>query len=105
MEDKKEITYSEYVLLIKIYLIRKKLKYFTLSELGRMVGTPFSNPIMQNVKEICVDKNILNLERIEGRNHIYKLNAKNLSNLIRSSYIFNITGNFIKANKPIDYNF
>jgi hypothetical protein len=99
-----EITYSQFKILVNIFL-QRKIKDFTLSELAKIIDTSPSNPIYTKVYKILIEKEIFIKIRDVGISSLYRINYKKLDDFIRDTSIFEEVGSFIIKSKPFDYNF
>ncbi|MFW6233638.1 MAG: helix-turn-helix domain-containing protein [Nanoarchaeota archaeon] len=97
------ITFKKYKLLIDLYLIRKKLKEFTYTQLAKAMNESPSNPLFHDFFQILKEKNIVKKKQVFGKMITYDLDSTKLDSFIRDTEFFGLTGDFIKSSVPLSY--
>lgn len=99
-----DINYSQYRALIQLY-IKGFDEEITTTKLCETLGYNKSHPYFRELLRILLKNGTLTAGEIIGNVKLYLINNKKLSEFIRETTIFNITGKFIESNRPLDYSY
>lgn len=100
-----DISYSKLRILIEIYRKFSKKKAYCYTSLAEEIEEERTNPYFREMVDLMEEKECLNSVLKSGSQHTFKIVKNKLSDLIRSTTIFNKIGDFIRADKPLDYNY
>lgn len=97
-------TLARYKILINIFISYKKGQEITISELAREINIAPSHPTYQEIYNFLIEQKCFIPMRQIGRNQLFMIKLNILEDIIRKSYPFLITSNFIKSS-TVGYNF